>query len=552
MTSTKALSKEKKGIIKMNGAQALFKALVDAGLDTCFGNPGTSEMQLVYEMALTTDVRPILCLQENVVTGAADGYGRMARKPAFTLLHVGAGFANGIASLQDAGRANTPIVNIVGANATYHQANYPEHELINGKIVDLARVVSHWAHEAKSASDLAVLGAMATRYSRIGAGKICTVIAPTNCHWDAAVAPPVPAEPIETPKVSPQTIEEVAGLLTNGKKTAIVLGSHSMYGDGLELAGRIAAKTGADLLGETGPSRFARGEGRVPVKLIPYLPEMAHPVLKPYQQLILVGAALPVTTFAYKDKPLFKVPEGCEVSTFATVDHDVLSALKDLAKAVGAPAQPAHRQARSKDAPPSGRLTDAAIGQSAAMLLPENAIVVMECPTTEPAIYQHTEGARAHDYLQAITGGAIGNGMPVALGAAVACPDRKVIVFEGDGSGMYTNQALWSMARAKADVVVVILKNDDYGILNIELARVREGDANDKMLSMINLNNPTLDWIKIAEGQGVPASRATTAQEFHKQFEAAISTKGPHLIEAQIVEDIQPMIDYIRKTMNME
>src|SRR5271156_6292152 len=182
----------------MNGAEALFKALVDAGLDTCFGNPGTSEMQLVYEMGRTTDVRTFLCLQENTVTGAADGYGRMAGKPAFTLLHV-------------------------GANATYHQPNYPEHELINGKIVDLARVVSHWAHEAKSASDLAVLGAMATRYSRIGAGKICTVIAPTTCPWDPGVAPPVPADPIETPKVSPQTIQEVVALLNNGKKTAILL-----------------------------------------------------------------------------------------------------------------------------------------------------------------------------------------------------------------------------------------------------------------------------------------------------------------------------------------
>jgi acetolactate synthase-1/2/3 large subunit len=509
-------------------------------------------MQLVYEMGLTKDVNPYLCLQENIVTGAADGYGRMAGKPAFTLLHVGAGFANGIAGLHDAGRANTPIVNIVGANATYHQPNYPEHELINGKIVDLARVVSHWTHEAKSANDLALLGAMATRYSRIGAGKICTIIAPTNCHWDTAVAPPVQAEPIETPKVSSRTIEQVAALLTNGKKTAIVLGSHSMYGDGLELAGRIAAKTGADLLGETGPSRFARGEGRVPVTLIPYLPEMAQPVLKPYQQLILVGALLPVTTFAYKDQPLIKVPKECDVTTLATVDHDMLSALSDLAKAVSAPAQPTQRQTRSTGVKPSGALTDVAIGQSVGMLLPDNAIVVMECPTTDPAIYHHTQGARAHDYMQASTGGAIGNGLPLALGAAIACPDRKTVVFEGDGSGMYTNQALWTMARAKANVVVVILKNDDYGILNIELARVREGDANAKMESMINLNNPTLNWVKIAEGQGVPASRATSAEEFYKQFEAAIGTKGPHLIEAQVVENIQPVIDKIRKSMHME
>jgi len=220
----------------MNGAQALFKALTDAGLDTCFANPGTSEMQLVYEIGTTKGVRAVLCLQENVVTGAADGYGRMAGKPVFTLLHVGSGFANGIANTHNAGRANTPVANVVGCNATYHQPNYPEHELINGKVVDLAQIVSHWAHEAKSASDLAVLGAQAARFSRTGAGKVCTVVAPTNCHWDPATPPPAPAEPIKALKVSPETIKDTVALLTNGKKTAFVLGSHALRTKRLHIA----------------------------------------------------------------------------------------------------------------------------------------------------------------------------------------------------------------------------------------------------------------------------------------------------------------------------
>ena len=532
----------------MNGAQALFKALVEAGLDTCFANPGTSEMQLVYEMGRTTDVRPVLCLQENTVTGAADGYARMAGRPAFTLLHVGSGFANGIANLHNAGRANSAMINIVGCNATYHQPNYPEHEFINGRIVDLARAVSHWAHEAKSASDLAVLGALATRYSGIGAGKICTVIAPTNCHWDPAVAPPVPAGPMPTPKASPETIQEIAALLANGKKTGFVLGSHTLYGEGLELAGRIVAKTGADLLGETFPSRFARGEGSVPVRLIPYFLELALKFLEPYEQLILVGALFPVATFAYQGKPVVKVPEGCEVSTLATVDHDMIAALNDLANAVGAPSQPPARQSRANSSPPAGILSDDAIGQTIGMLLPEKAILVDEGATMGAAIFHRTEGARAHDYLHAVCGGAIGGGLPLALGAAVACPDRKVVVLQGDGSGMYTGQALWSMARERADVTVVLLKNDNYAILEVELARVREGDANDKMRSMMALDKPTLDWVKLAEGQGVPASRAITAEEFHRQFEAAMVSKGPHLIEAQAVQDIQPIIDLVRKS----
>jgi len=530
----------------MNGAQALFKALTDAGFDTCFANPGTSEMQLVYEIGTTQGVRAVLCLQENTVTGAADGYARMAGKPAFNLLHVGSGFANGMANLHNAGRANTPMVNVVGANATYHQPNFAEHEFINGNITDLARVVSHWAHQAKSASDLAVLGAMAARYSRLGSGKICTVIAPTNCSWDPAVAPPLPAPPIETPKVSPQTVQEVVALLTNGKKTGILLGSVTQYGEGLELAGRIAAKTGATLFGETFAPRVERGEGSVPLELIGYLPEQAVPQLQKYEQLILVGALFPVTTFAYKNKPVIKVPASCAVTTLATVDHDLLAALRDLAKVVGEPAQPVARRARSKATPPTGVLTVKAIGQSLCVLMPEKAILVEEA-ATNGGICEMVEGARAHELLKTDNGGAIGLGLPLALGAAVACPDRKTVLVQGDGCAMYTEQALWSMAREKADVTVVLLKNDNYAILEIELARVRESEANEKMLSLMHLDNPTLNWVKIAEGHGVPATRATTAEEFHQQFEMAMRTKGPKLIEAQIVQDIKPMADAIHK-----
>jgi len=236
------------------------------------------------------------------------------------------------------------------------------------------------------------------------------------------------------------------------------------------------------------------------------------------------------------------------VTALATVDHDILSALGDLAKVVGAPSQPAARQARAKGTPPTGVLTDDAVGQTIGILLPENAILVVDSPTTEAALYRGTEGARAHDYLFADCGGAIGGGFPVGLGAAVACPDRKTVVFEGDGSGMYTPQTLWTIAREKADVTMVVMKNDSYGILNFELARVREGDPNEKMLSMLRLNNPSLAWVKIAEGQGVPATRATTADEFHKQFEPAMSTKGPHLIEAKIAQNLQPVIDAVHKS----
>ena len=529
----------------MNGAQSLFKALTEAGLDTCFANPGTSEMQLVYEMGKSNTVRPILCLQENVVTGAADGYGRMAGKPAFTLLHVGSGLANGIANLHNAGRGNTPMVNIVGANASYHQPNFPEHELIGGKITDLARTVSHWAREAKSASELGLLGAEAARYAMTGSGKICTLIAPTNCHWDPAPGAPVIGAPIATPRVAPDTVAATVELLSNGRKTGLLLGAHALHSEGLELAGRIAAKTGAQLLAETLPARMVRGEGRVQVQLVPYFLEMAQFFFAEYEQIILVGALPPVSTFAYQHASMHKVPEGCQLWSFATADHDVPAALADLVSALAAGSATPSRVPRVVADKPAGELTPKAMGQSVNLLLPKNAIVVDEGATAGMDLFAETVTAAQHDYLYAIPGAAIGGGLPVALGAAIACPDRKVLVLQADGSGMYTNQALWSMAHEDCDITVVILKNDSYAILNVELARVREGEATPKMLSMLELNRPSIDWVRIAEGMGVPAVATATAEEFHTALEQALAHKGPRLIEATIVQNLQPVVDLI-------
>lgn len=530
----------------MNGAQALLKALTDAGLDTCFTNPGTSEMQFLYEVAQTNAVRAVLCLQENTATGAADGYARMAGKPAFTLLHVGTGFANSIANLHNAGRAHVPMVNIVGANATYHQCNDPEHELVNGRITDLARVVSHWTQEARTASELGSLAAQAAHHSRLGAGKICTLVAPTDCHWDPAVAPPDCAAQPAAPRASAATIGEIAGLLANGKKTAILAGASALHGDCIELAAKIAAKTGADLLGDSWAPRLDRGEGSVQVRLIPYVAEMALQFMAPYQQLVLVGAQRPVVTFAYQGLPVSKVPAGCTVTTLATVDHDMRMALEDLAQAVGAKGASTARQARAQCPVPTGTLTPAAVGQSLCVLLPENAILVDEAITMGLATFELTKGARRHDYLFPGCGGAIGAGLPHALGAAIACPDRKVVALQADGSAMYTNQALWSIARENADVTVVLLRNDSYAVLHFEMARVRTGEETSALRSLLDLDRPTIDWVRMAESQGVPASRATTAEEFHQQLQAALATRGPRLIEAQVTQDLQPFLQLVR------
>ena len=533
----------------MNGAQSLFKSLVDAGITICFANPGTSEMQLVYEISMTDKVRAILCLQEDVVTGAADGYGRMTGAPCFTLLHVGSGFANGIAMLHNAGRANTPIVNVVGANASYHQPNYPEHELINGHITDLTRVVSHWTQEARSASNLGELGAEAARLAKTG--KICTIVAPTNFHWEDANPPPNPPAPSPRPKVAAEAIAHAAEMLARGKKTGLVLGNVALHGKALERAGRVAAKTGAVLLSKTFPSfHLSRGEGRPPVDLIPYEYEVCVKFLETFEQLVFVGALFPVATFAYKNKPTMKSPPGCELFAMASVSEDLDAALQSLAEAIGAGGTAAPRQARTQSQKPSGELTAGAIGQTLCMLMPEGAILVEEAATNGAPIVEATKGARAHDYLNPVNGGAIGGGLPMAIGAAIACPDRKVIHLQADGSGMYTVQALWTMARENADVVIVVFKNDAYAILQIELARVREGDMNARAKTMLDLDNPAMDWVKMSTGLGVPAARVTTAEDFHREFEAALAAKGPRLIECQvaIAKEMIALTEYIHKT----
>lgn len=532
----------------MNGAQSLFKALVDAGITTCFANPGTSEMQLVYEMGLSEAVRPILCLQEDVVTGAADGFGRMTGAPAFTLLHVGSGFANGIAMLHNAARANTPLVNVVGANASYHQPNYPEHEFVNGRISDLARAVSHWCQEARSASHLGQLGVEAAVLAK--QGKVCTIIAPSNRHWEDANAPAshqVQARPL----CAREAIERAARMLSNGRKTGLVLGNVALHGDALETAGRIAAKTGATLLCETFPSSYlARGAGRPVIDPVLYEFEMEVRFLQAFEQLILVGGLSPVATFAYRNKPTIKSPANCELFEMATVDHDLAEALRALALATHAENASAARRSRVSPPVPTGPLTANAIGASFTLLMPEDAILVDEAATNGPWIGEFTKGAAKHDYLNPLNGGAIGGGLPTALGASIACPDRKVVLLQADGSGMYGIQALWTMAREKADVVIVLLRNDRYNILGLELARVREQPVNSRMDLMLSLDQPSIDWVQTAGGLGVRAVRAESAEAFHKAFAAALREPGPRLIECvvPIPEEWRQLEDLIHKS----
>jgi acetolactate synthase-1/2/3 large subunit len=518
----------------MNGAERLLETLIDCGVEVCFANPGTSEMQLVSAIGNSENMRAVLCLFEGVVSGAADGYARMKDTPAATLLHVGSGFSNSMANQHNARRAHTPLVNIVGDHATYHlQYDAP----LTSDVPAHANICSDWVRVSESADDLAASGAMAVQASMQGAGQIATLIAPANHAWEESTqsAPALPLPELEA--VSGTVISEIADALSNGKTTALFLGSRALREEGLDAAGRIARASGARILCETFPSRIQRGAGRVPVERLPYFAEQAMEHLDGFEQLIFAGASPPVSFFAYPGKKSWLIPESCAVFTLASVDQDVLTALKAVATAVGATEPPVMVSPASEQLSPTGELTPLAVAQSLCQLMPENAIVSDEANTCGLAIFPATENSPPHDWLT-LTGGAIGLGLPLGLGAAIACPDRKVIALEADGSAMYTVQALWSMARENTDVTVIIMNNRSYAILNVELARVGAGKPTPKTLSMLDLSRPDINWVEIAGGMGVPATRATTAEEFHQQFAQAMATHGPRLIEAMVIQQM--------------
>jgi acetolactate synthase-1/2/3 large subunit len=518
----------------MNGAENLLQTLVAAGVEVCFANPGTSEMHLVSAIGNSGRMRPVLCLFEGVASGAADGYARMLDRPALTLLHLGSGFANSMANQHNARRAHVPLVNMVGDHATYHlQYDAP----LTSDIVGHASLVSDFVRVSESANDLAVAGAEAVRASLRGAGRVATLIAPANHAWEPAAQAVAPPEPAGLEAAGETAIEAAASGLGSGSKTALLLGGRALREKALDAAGRIAAATGARLLCEVFPTRLQRGAGRVAPRRLPYFAEAAMEALQDLEQLILVGARAPVAFFAYPGKPGWLAPEGCEISTLATVDEDPLAALTAVADRIGARGE-AELVAAAPEVPaPAGPLTPVAIGQSLVRTMPQDAIVVDEAATCGMGIFPATLQARRHDWLT-LTGGAIGYGLPAALGAAIACPNRKVVSLQADGSVMYTVQALWSMAREQADVTVVILNNRSYAILNIELARVGAGQPTPATMSMLDLSRPDLDFVALAQGLGVAATRATTAEEFDAQLAGAMGRPGPRLIEAMVVQQM--------------
>jgi acetolactate synthase I/II/III large subunit len=511
----------------MNGAESLVRTLVAGGVDVCFANPGTSEMHFVAALDRVEGMRCVLGLFEGVVTGAADGYFRMKGTPASTLLHLGPGLANGLANLHNAKKANSGIVNIVGQHAVYHIGyNAP----LTSDIEGLARPMSAWVRTSPDAKSVARDGAAAIAAAK--SAQIATLILPADTAWNEADGiAPVPAES-QRASYSSQAVDNAAKVL-KGAQTLLLMTGGALTEHGLALAAQIAGKTGCKVMGQTYNPRMARGRGRFSIDRIPYVIEQALPILKDFKHIVLVEANDPVAFFAYPNKPSMLKPDGCEVHRMTSGGENSVAALEALASALGARPADAKPQALVELAKPTGALTFASIAQAIAMAIPENAIVVDESITTGRGFFPPTAAANPHDWLQNM-GGSIGFSTPVATGAAVACPDRKVICMVGDGSAMYTLQSLWTQAREGLNVLTIVFANRIYQILRGEFDGVGAGEPGQRALDMLKIDRPTLDWVALARGMGVSGRAVTTADEFVKALAEAIAEPGPRLIEVQM------------------
>ena len=515
----------------MDGALALMRTAADAGVRACFANPGTTEMQLVAALDHERRIRPVLGLFEGVATGAADGYGRMAEMPALTLLHLGPGLGNGLANLHNARRANTPVVSLVGDHATWHRdADAP----LTSDIESLARPMSGWVHTAGHPGDLAADVAEALSASLEPPGQVATLIVPQDVAWgEIAESASPPVQPATRSMVSPAVVEDVAQALHRAGESAILLvGGTGNRRDGLLAAARVASATGCRVLTEPNPARAERGAGVPAFGRVPYFPEQAAEVFESASMLVLAGATDPVNFFGYPGQRSHPRTESCELVGLATPGEDVVHALDALATALDAPSV-STGTASVPELPTGAALGPGELGAALASLQPEGAIVVDEAITSGGPYAGAARTAAPHDVLT-LTGGAIGYGLPAAVGAAVACPDRRVIALQADGSGMYTLQALWTMARESLDVTVVVCANRTYRILEVELMRAGVTEPGPAAASLTGLGRPDLDWVSLAHGMGVPGLAATTADELVDGLSRAFATDGPMVVEARL------------------
>ena len=513
----------------MNGAESLIRTLADCGVDTCFANPGTSEMHLVQAIDAVEGTRAILCLFEGVCTGAADGYGRMRGTPAYTLLHLGPGLGNGIANLHNARRAASPLINIVGDHAIHHVAYDAP---LTSDVLGVAETMSSWVRRSRTSQGVARDGADALsatlQRNPDGVGQVATLIVPADCAWGPSNGPTQPNPSPVRAQVSQEAVDTAAKNLDGD--TVLLLDGDGLGEEGLIHAARIAQVTGCRVMATTFPARVEMGPGRPPVARMPYFPEQVLEAIGETRHLVLAGAEPPVSFFAYPEMPSSLVPETCDVVRLAHVYEDVVAGLEAVADALGAPADAGARNEERRPEIPSGELSTRHVANIVAALLPENAIICTDSGGGGAAFA--TVGTAATCSFLNLTGGSIGQGGPAATGAAIACPDRPVLALLGDGGAMYTNQAFWTQAREGLDVTTVIFSNHQYNILEVEYRRLGVNEIGDKAAGMFDIGNPDIDWAGLGRSMGVPGAQVATCEDFARELERGLSQPGPYVIDA--------------------
>ncbi len=513
----------------MNGAEGLIRTLLACGVDTCFTNPGTSEMHFVAALDRVEGMRCVLGLFEGVVTGAADGYGRMRDRPASTLLHLGPGLANGLANLHNARRATTPIVNVVGDHAIDHLPYDPP---LASDIEGIARSNSRWVRTTRAPQSVGRDAAEAVAASLAAPGGSSTLILPANVAWTEGASVGAPASIPQRKAVDESRVRSAGEALRKGHG-ALVLNGPMLREKALDACGRIAAATGAALLCPTQMNRAERGAGRVNVDRIPYVVEAAQKRLAHLSTLVLVNSRAPVNFFAYPGKQPVPMAQGCEVITLATPEEDGVDAVQRLVDFLGAKGKEPPREPLARPPLPAGPVTLQGLAAVIAGLMPEQCIVCDESITSGRGLVPATKNAPPHDWL-VNPGGSIGFAMPVAIGAAVACPGRKVLCLQSDGSGMYTNQALWTMARESLDITVLVFANRTYEILKGELRNVGAGEPGRKARDMLEIGRPDLDWVALAKAQGISGVRVEDLGALARELGGALKERGPRLIELRL------------------
>ena len=513
----------------MNGARSLVETLLESGIDTCFANPGTSEMHFVAALDQSRGVHCVLGLQENIVTGMADGYYRIAGKPACTLLHCGPGLANGMGNLHNARRARSGILNIVGDQATYHR---PFDAPLTADTDAMARAVSQWVRTSTQAAELGRDAAAGIQAARTFPGQIATLIVPSDVSWDEGGIVAAPLAPPAPPAIDGNAVEQAARILRGQGNVLILLAGRAVMSESQALAWRIARATGATVMADFVTSHLARGRGRLQLERIPYVMDAAIDVLRPFEHIILVNAKAPAGFFAYPGKPSVLHRPETQIHVLSRPEQDPVQALQSLAQALHAPEAPIPDPGPRPQAA-SGSPTPEGLAQTVAALMPEHAIVSDESISYGRGFYRHTHAAPPHDWLH-LAGGAIGDGLPVATGAAIgARKQRRVISLQADGSAMYSLQSLWTQARERLPVTTIILNNSKYNILLGEYKGVGAVPGQTAM-NMLDLGNPALDWVRLAQGMGVEAARATSMEACADLMAGSFRQSAPFLIELMI------------------